>query len=108
MILQHVLVFFLIVVTPLWDWYEIPRLKASTDPGKKVRFYGKIAVASWICAVLAALTVGALAEVTILREDCGGFVDLRGAGGIDGRGYDGFHDSTGRLRWLRGSARCWR
>src|ERR1039458_3810809 len=67
MILQHVLVFFLIVVTPLWDWYEIPRLKASTDPGKKVRFYGKIAVASWICAVLAALTVGAMTVFTIPR-----------------------------------------
>src|ERR1035441_6192240 len=67
MILQHVLVFFLIVVTPLWDWCEIPRLKASTDPGKKVRFYGKIAVASWICAVLAALTVGAMTVFTIPR-----------------------------------------
>jgi hypothetical protein len=32
MIVQHVLVFFLIVVMPLWDWYEIPRLKASTAP----------------------------------------------------------------------------
>jgi membrane protease YdiL (CAAX protease family) len=65
MILQHVLVFFLIVVTPLWDWYEIPRLKASTDPGKKIRFYWKIAVASWVCAVLAVLTVGVLTVSTI-------------------------------------------
>ncbi len=58
MILQHVLVFFLIVMTPLWDWYEIPRLKASSDPRKKIRFYGKIAVASWVCALVAALTIG--------------------------------------------------
>ena len=62
---QHVLVFFLIVVTPLWDWYEIPRLKASTDPGKKIRFYWKIAVASWVCAVVAVLTVGVLTVSTI-------------------------------------------
>ena len=65
MILQHVLVFFLIVVTLLWDWYEIPRLKASTDPGKKIRFYGKIMVASWICAGVAALTAGIAPVFTI-------------------------------------------
>jgi uncharacterized protein len=58
MILQHVLVFFLIVMTPLWDWYEIPRLKASSDPRKKIRFYWKIAVASWVCALVATLTIG--------------------------------------------------
>jgi len=58
MIVQHVLVFFLIAVTPLWDWYEIPRLKASTEPRKKIRFYGKIVAASWACTVVATLTVG--------------------------------------------------
>jgi len=56
--LQHLLVFFLVVVTPLWDWYEIPRLKASTAPRKKIRFYQKIMAASWICAVVAVATVG--------------------------------------------------
>ncbi|HET6181219.1 MAG TPA: CPBP family intramembrane glutamic endopeptidase [Candidatus Sulfotelmatobacter sp.] len=58
MLAQHVLVFFLIVVTPLWDWYEIPRLKASTEPRKKVRFYWKIVAASWACAIVAVVTVG--------------------------------------------------
>jgi len=58
MILQHALVFFLILVTPLWDWYEIPRLKASADPRKKIKFYGKIIAASWMCAVAALSTVG--------------------------------------------------
>ena len=58
MISQHILVFFLIVVTPLWDWYEIPRLKASTKPRKKILFYGKIVAASWACAVVAIVTVG--------------------------------------------------
>jgi uncharacterized protein len=57
-VVQHLLVLFLIVVTPLWDRYEIPRLKASTEPQKKVRFYRKIVAASWICAVVAAVTVG--------------------------------------------------
>lgn len=58
MIVEHVLVFFLIVITPLWDRYEIPRLKSSTDPQKKIRFYRKIVLASWLCAAVAVLTVG--------------------------------------------------
>ncbi len=58
LMISHLLVLFLIVVTPLWDWYEIPRLKASTDPGKKIKFYGKIVVASWLCAFVAAFTAG--------------------------------------------------
>ena len=57
-LVQHLLVFFLIVVTPLWDRYEIPRLKASTEPRKKIFFYGKIVAASWACAVAAVLTAG--------------------------------------------------
>jgi hypothetical protein len=39
MLVQHLLVLFLIVGMPLWDWYEIPRLKASPDPREKVRYY---------------------------------------------------------------------
>jgi hypothetical protein len=45
-IVQHGLVGFLIVVAPLWDRCEIPRLKSSTDPRKKIRFYAKIVAAS--------------------------------------------------------------
>jgi len=67
MIVQHVLVFFLIVVTPLWDGYEIPRLKASTAPRKKIRFYQKIVAASWACAVVAVVTIGAATAVMIQR-----------------------------------------
>lgn len=55
---QHLLVFFLVVVLPLWDWYEIPRLKASTAPRKKVRFYQRIMAVSWAGAVVALLTTG--------------------------------------------------
>jgi len=67
MIFQHLLVFVLIVVMPLWDWYEIPRLKASTEPRKKVRFYRKIVIVSWICAVVATLTIGVVNVSTIHR-----------------------------------------
>jgi CAAX protease family protein len=65
MVLQHVLVFFLIVVTPVWDWYEIPRLKASTDPEKKIKFYGKIVAASWACALVAVMTIGVAVVFTL-------------------------------------------
>jgi len=68
MVLQHLLVAFLIVVTPLWDWYEIPRLKASAAPRKKIRFYQKIVAASWACAVVAVVTIGLAATRTIQRE----------------------------------------
>jgi hypothetical protein len=35
MLVQHLWVRLLIVGMPLWDWYEIPRLKASPDPQEK-------------------------------------------------------------------------
>lgn len=65
--LEHLLVVFLIIVTPLWDRYEIPRLKASSDPRKKVRFYRKIVIASWVCALVAALTIGMTSAFTLHR-----------------------------------------
>lgn len=57
-IVQHILVLFLAIGMPLWDWYEIPRLKASTAPRKKVRYYWKIAAALWICALVAVFSTG--------------------------------------------------
>jgi len=66
-LVQHLLVFFLIVVTPLWDRYEIPRLKASTEPRKKIRFYRKIVAASWACAIVAILTIGLIPVFTIRK-----------------------------------------
>lgn len=67
MIVEHLLVLFLIVGMPLWDWYEIPRLKASTEPGKKVRYYLKIVAALWILAVAVVLMVGWTTVFTIHR-----------------------------------------
>lgn len=55
---QHLLVIFLVVGMPLWDWYEIPRLKASTDPEKKVNYYRKVVAALWILAVISVATIG--------------------------------------------------
>jgi CAAX protease family protein len=58
MLLQHLLVLFLVVGAPLWDRYEIPRLKASTEPRKKIRYYEKIMAATWICAIASVLFIG--------------------------------------------------
>ncbi len=66
-IIQHLLVLLLVVAAPLWDWYEIPRLKASTYPGKKIRFYVKIIVASWMCALVALATVG-IAQISSIHS----------------------------------------
>lgn len=55
---QHALTLFLIVGIPLWDLYEIPRLKASTDPRKKIRYYAKIGAVSWVLAAMGCLLVG--------------------------------------------------
>lgn len=67
MLLQHLLTLVLIVVMPLWDWYEIPRLKASTEPRKKIRYYGRIVAALWICAVIAVVTTNLNTVFTIHR-----------------------------------------
>jgi membrane protease YdiL (CAAX protease family) len=84
---QHLLVFVLVIVFPLWDRYEIPRLKASTDPEKKVRFYRKVIAVEWVCALIALAAVGFGALFTIrtvpgevgwLTKDSGGKAFLLG------------------------------
>jgi uncharacterized protein len=62
---QGALVFVLAVLIPLWDRYEIPRLKASSDPRKRIPFYGKVIALEWVCATVAFLTVGWSALFTI-------------------------------------------
>jgi len=64
-ILQHTLALFLAIGLPLWDWYEIPRLKAGTEPRKKVRYYRKIVSALWICALIAVASTGLFTAFSI-------------------------------------------
>jgi len=64
-LVQHLLVIFLAVGMPLWDWYEIPRLKASTQPRKKIKYYRKIAAALWICAAIAVVLIGVVTAFTV-------------------------------------------
>lgn len=50
--LQHILIFLLVVGGPLWDHYEFKKLKASTDPRRKVRFYQKMLIMQWLFALI--------------------------------------------------------
>jgi membrane protease YdiL (CAAX protease family) len=80
---QHALALFLVIGMPLWDWYEIPRLKASTAPGKKVRYYRKIVTALWICAAIAVWTM-TIADVFSIHKMPGeiAWLDKGSAGAV--------------------------
>jgi uncharacterized protein len=86
-VLQHLLVILLAVGLPLWDWYEIPRLKASTEPRKKIRYYSKIVTLLWILAFVVVVAIG-LGPAFIIRISAGeiGWLDRgsRGAMLVEG------------------------
>jgi uncharacterized protein len=56
--LPHVITAMLIFVAPAWDYFEARRLKQSADPRKRVRWYAKLTVCSWIFAAGACAVVG--------------------------------------------------
>ncbi len=58
MMIPHLIAVFLIVVVPIWDVFEMRRLKASADPRVRVKWYAKVVVASWALAVLAIFATG--------------------------------------------------
>ncbi len=55
---QHLLCFFLVVVTPIWDYYDTRRLKGNPQSSRKVRYYQTLSAWLWIAAVVAYLAVG--------------------------------------------------
>ncbi len=64
-LVQHALVVLLAVGMPLWDRYEIPRLKASTEPRKKVKYYWRVSALLWVLAVVSVLASGLITALTI-------------------------------------------
>jgi membrane protease YdiL (CAAX protease family) len=56
--LEHAIVFVLVVAGPIWDYFEFKRLKVSTHPDAKVRFYRKTLIAQWLIAAMVLLAVG--------------------------------------------------
>ncbi len=65
MLVQHALVLLLAIGMPLWDRYEIPRLKASTEPRKKVKYYWRVSTLLWVLAIVCVLAIGLVAALTI-------------------------------------------
>jgi membrane protease YdiL (CAAX protease family) len=55
---QHLLFFFLVVVTPIWDYYETSRLKQDPQSHRKIRYYQTLSAWLWIAAGVACLAVG--------------------------------------------------
>lgn len=62
---QHALALLLAIGMPLWDRYEVPRLKVSTEPRKKVRYYRRVSAVLWVLAVVSVLAIGLGATLTI-------------------------------------------
>jgi membrane protease YdiL (CAAX protease family) len=77
---QHVLVLVMVVAAPLWDRYEIPRLKASRDPRKKLKFYWTVITAEWVCTAVAylALGFGTLFTIRTMPGEIGWLTGSRG------------------------------
>jgi uncharacterized protein len=78
----HLITLFLIFVAPVWDYFEAKRLKSSLDSRKRVRWYIKLIVASWLFAFAAGtaagwgnvLTIAARASWSPSREGIRDFV----------------------------------
>lgn len=58
MIIEHLLALFLIVIGPIWDYFEVRKLKASTDPRRKVKFYWLVMGLTWSLSAIACVAVG--------------------------------------------------
>jgi len=63
--IPHIVVFALIFVMPVWDYFESIRLKTSPDPRKRVKWYVKLVIVSWLLTLLLIWLVGFQNVVTI-------------------------------------------
>jgi membrane protease YdiL (CAAX protease family) len=69
---QHLLVFSMIVIAPVWDRIATRDLKTSTDPNVKRRYYRITSIVRWTASVVACLAVGGylpLAHITRMSDD---------------------------------------
>jgi hypothetical protein len=55
---QHLLFFFLLVVAPIWDLYETPKLKRNPSSEQTIRYYKTICTWLWIASALAVVPIG--------------------------------------------------
>jgi uncharacterized protein len=78
-IAKHLIAIFLIAAVPIWDHFEMKRLKSSSDPRVKIRSYKKTIVWLWGFSALACIVFGWRAVLTI-------------------------HSNAGEASWLPGTA----
>ncbi len=57
-LVQHLLFLFLLVVAPIWDFYDTSRLKKNPGSPQKIRYYKTLTAWLWISSILALLAVG--------------------------------------------------
>jgi membrane protease YdiL (CAAX protease family) len=57
-LVQHLLFLFLLVVAPVWDFYDTSRLKKNPSSAGKIRCYKTLCAWLWIATVVACLSVG--------------------------------------------------
>lgn len=62
---QHLLFLFLLVVTPVWDYYDTGRLKKNPTSAGKIRHYKTLSAWLWVSTIVAWLAVGWRALFTI-------------------------------------------
>jgi membrane protease YdiL (CAAX protease family) len=55
---QHVLAFLVVVVYPIWDYYDTRELKAGANPSAKLRYYKKTLALEWLAAIAALFVAG--------------------------------------------------
>jgi uncharacterized protein len=63
--IPHIVVLALIFVMPVWDYFESMRLKTSADPRKRVKWYVKILLVSWLLTLLLVWLIGFQNVMTI-------------------------------------------
>lgn len=63
--IPHIVVLALIFVMPAWDYFESVRLKTSADPRKRVKWYTKLVVFSWLLTFLVIWAAGFRNVMTI-------------------------------------------
>ena len=71
LLMEHLLVFYLVVAVPIVDHFDMARLTAAADANVKIRYYRKTIAWLWICAVLAVVAagIGAMSAVSLKPGD---------------------------------------
>ena len=64
-ILLHALFIFLLVVAPIWDFWDTQRLKRNPSSAGKLRYYKTLAAWLWTASVVALLAIGVRPLLTI-------------------------------------------